>query len=530
MSIGNVIFTLLPLAGLFVGGYLFAISQSESAVELAARRRETSSRPAKSKPKAKAPKLNLKTPKGMAEAMHCKLQELEISLDSGPPISKSSPRVITLGFEPGGSFSDKHFINNHFQIVCRTLKRAPHDCRFVPRLPGNYSHYVGIEVPLSNDVEQFEPVKLDKILKSKEFNSAGVPVIVGENTFGMPLIMDLASPKNAHVYIAGTTGSGKTTLVDSILYGLLQLPDKKRPYLCVIDAAKGGEDLGKFTQAPNMYAPLADNNENARDTLVAISESLADRKKTDRKIVIAIDEIPALFDEKVNPFAEDCRAAVKNISGVGRSKGVHLILLTQNASVSVMNSDIQNNIKGRIALMCGPNQTTQILGAGWNVDGSKLFGNGDLYTIVNGQLERAQGPYVDEQTILEWMSENGRNENDNYPMELNNETKNQEIKLNNNKDDLYKLSRAIVSGYIDDGRCYGKTKLASITGLSEHAIHKNLLPELEKIGLIGPAQGRKPRHVLIPNHNRLDALFADLGDKKTYPPDRGVLLENSTFH
>lgn len=529
MNIGNVIFTLLPLAGLFIGGYLFAISQSDDVVELASRRRSTSPKHKKSKTNTKSSKFNLKTPRGMAEALHYKLQELEVSLDNAPPISKTSPRVITLGFEPGGSFSDKHFINNHFQVVCRALKRAPHDCRFVPRLPGNYSHYVGIEVPLSSDVEKFEPVNIDRILKSKEFNSAGVPVIVGENTFGMPLVMDLASPKNAHAYIAGTTGSGKTTLVDSILYGLLQLPEKKRPYLCVIDAAKGGEDLGKFTQAPNMYAPLADSNDSARDVLVAISESLSERKRTDRKIVIAIDEIPALFDEKTNPHADDCRAAVKNISGVGRSKGVHLILLTQNASVSVMNSDIQNNIKGRIALMCGPNQTTQILGAGWNVDGSKLFGNGDLYTIVNGQLERAQSPYITEDKILEWMDENGRSENDSYPMELNNKT-NQEIKLNNDKEELYKLARAIVSGYIDDGRCYGKTKLASITGLSEHAIHKNLLPELEKIGLIGPAEGRKPRHVLIPNHSRLDTLFASLGDKKIYPPDRGVLLENNTYH
>lgn len=531
MELSGVFFTLLSITGLIAGTYLFAISQSDAAVEIAEKRRDSSRRPRRKKTntKAKAGKFNLKTPGGMASAMHYKLQELEVSLDSGSPISKAASRVITLGFEPGSNFSDKHFRNNNFEIVCRAIKRAPHDCRFVPRLPSPYAHYSGIEVPRMLNVEEFEPVDFYKILDTKEYKSAEVPLIIGMNTFDTPLVMDLAKPKNAHALIAGSTGSGKTTMVDAALFGLVLMPAKKRPYIVIIDAAKGGEDLGKFADAPNAYAEMADNNEKAKKILVSIARSLEKRTKNDRPIVVVIDEIPALLNEKGNEHAEECKGAIVDIAGVGRSKKVHLVLLTQNASVTVVPSESQNNVRGRVCLQCGPNQTTQILGPGWKADGSKLFGCGDLYTVVNQQLERAQAPYIDEKDILGWMKENGRSKEEGYPLEINNTVK-EEIEINSNKEDLYRLGRAIVSGYIDDGKCYGKAKLANITGLSEHDIHKNLLPDLEKLGVIGPTQGRKARHVLIPNHSRLDALFANLGERKTYPPDRGVLLENNTFH
>jgi len=532
MGFVDFFFAVFAVGLLVFGTYCFAISQSESSVELATRRQDSSRKPRKKKisAKPKSGKFNLKTPGGMASAMHYKLQELEVSLDSGPPISKPASRVITLGFEPGSNFADKHFRNNHFEIICRAIKRAPHDCRFVPRLPHPYPHYSGIEVPLSPNVEEFEPVDFYKILDTKEYKSAGIPLIIGENTFGAPLIMDLAKPKNSHALIAGSTGSGKTTMVDAALFGLVLMPAKKRPYIVVIDAAKGGEDLGKFTAAPNIYTELADNNEKAKKILMLISRSLDKRTKNDKPIVVVIDEIPALLNEKANEHASDCKSAIVDIAGVGRSKRVHLVVLTQNASVTVVPSESQNNFRGRICLQCGPNQTTQILGPGWNVDASKLFGYGDLYTVANGQLERAQAPYIDENDIKEWMKENGRKEGESYPLEIGEKVEKEEIILSGNKEDLYKLGRAIVSGYIDDGRCYGKAKLASITGLSEYEINTKLLPDLEKMGVIGPVKGRKPRHVLIPNHSRLDALLASLGEKKTYPPDRGVLLENHTFH
>lgn len=511
MEFSDVFFTLLSITGLIAGTYLFAISQSDAAVEIAEKRRDSSRKPRKKKANTKKPsKLNISTPAGMATAMHVRLRELESGIDDTPPIVKLSPRVITLGFSYNTNFSDKDMKNKYFDMACRSIKRVPKECNFVPSLPGKYASWIGVEVPRYNNPKTFEPVGFGKLLNSREFKEAKVPAIIGENTFGDCRVMDLADDSNCHIYACGSTGSGKTTWVDSVIFGLSLLPNKNRPWVCIIDAAKEGEDLEKFDRLPNLYAPLADNNEKARDILVTLSESLGRRRKTDRPIVVVVDEVPALFDSKVNPFADECKSAVNNISAVGRSKRVHLILLTQDASVSVLNSKTKNNIKGRVALMCGPGQTGQILGNGYEVDGSKLFGYGDLYVIINGKLQRCQSPYLSEEKIREWMDNNGRDKTTEYPIETNKEKP--KIVVNTNKDDLYKLSRSIVSGYIEDNRCYGKAKLAGITGLSEYDINTNLLPDLEKLGVIGPVKGRKPRNVLIQNHSDLDAMFDRLGD------------------
>ena len=449
--------------------------------------------------------------------MHDKLQEAGVSLDNGDPIYKVGPRVMTLGFEPGGDFADKTFRNTHFQVVCRALKQNPDRCRYVSELPGKYSHFVGIEIPGSHDTSQFNPVDIRKLLNSSEYKAAKIPIILGENTFGMPVVMDLTDPRNAHIFMAGTTGSGKTTATDAMIYGVLNMPPKNRPYMIIVDAAKGGEDLGKFTHAPNLYAPLADSYDAASQVLEQLARSLSGRRKSDQRILVVVDEIPALFDKNSNPHAENCRWAIGEIAAVGRSKGVHMLLITQDASTDILEGRMKNNVKGRAALLCGPGkQTEQILGPGWKVDGSKLFGFGDMYAVINGGIQRIQAPFIDDDIISNWMDNNSLSDT-NYLFDWREPESNNELTTKYPTDELRTLANAIIDGYLDEKRCYGKAKLAALTGISEHQIGKNYLPELERFGVVGSTKGKRSRDVLITTHTELGDLFRSVSFIEQFP-------------
>lgn len=454
-------------------------------------------------------KLNVATPEGMAHAVRTRLQDFNVSLNKSDVIVQVGPRVITLGFQPGGDFKDSNFKGQFFEPLCRTLMKAPDKCRFVSSLPGQYETYVGIEIPANP--RHFKAVDIEPLLQDKAYQTAIVPLVLGRDTFNHPVVMDLGDPRNAHGFIAGTTGGGKTTLVDSVTFGLLRMPPAKRPYLVLCDVAKGGEDLEQYRHAPNLYTPFVDDYSGAHAVLMHLAQGLDRRKRSDRKVVIVIDELPALLNPDSNPHAKECRWAINQIAAVGRSKGAHLLMLTQNISAKLLEGDLKNNIAGRVALTCGTKeQTNQALGDKWGVDASKLCGNGDMYVIVDGGLQRVQAPLPDQSVIKKWLQQNGMPEWYDYPFDWRNvgETlSDPETSMSIEK--LHIVARAIVSGYQDIGRCLGIAKLAAVTGESDYEIGHNILPELERLGVVGPIE-KKKRHVLIKTHVDLDHLMGRL--------------------
>ncbi len=415
---------------------------------------------------------------------------------------------------------------------------APAGLRIEAPIPNKSA--IGIEIPNKNKTT----VTFREVIDTEAYRNASskLTVALGKNIAGDPVYCDLA--KMPHLLVAGTTGSGKSiclhTMIISILYNAspdevkLLLIDPKQvefgdyngiPHLLVpvvSDPRKASGALGwAVTEMLSRYKTLNANGVRDIGAYNALCEQRDDLQKMPQ-IVIVIDELADLM----SAAPAEVEDSIQRLAQMARAAGMHLVIATQRPSTDVITGVIKANIPSRIALMVKQQIDSRII-----IDeggAEKLIGHGDMlyYPVGQAKPTRLQGAFItddERKSIVAFIKGNGAAEYD--------DTVQQEIDRQAAEDNKKKggASGASSAGMDKNDELLmkaielfvGTPEKASISALQRHlglgfAKAGRLMDTLEENGIVGPAEGSKPRKVLITKQQwyEMNAMSSDVTDGK----------------
>ncbi len=418
------------------------------------------------------------------------------------------PTVTQYTFKPteGVKLSQIVTLNNDLALAL-----AAHPIRIEAPIPGK--SLVGVEVPN----QKVAIVRLREILESKEFadDKSNLTMVLGRNVAGSPTICEL--DKMPHLLISGATGSGKSICLNTIIMSLLykNSPDDLR--LILVDPKK--VEMTNYADIPHLLTPViteVDKTVNALRWTVSEMEKrftlFAECKKRDIHsynasvgkdrlpfIVVVIDELADLMAVA----SKEVEAAIVRLSQMARATGIHLVLATQRPSVNVITGLIKANITARIAFAVASqiDSRTIIDSAG----AEKLLGNGDMLFISSdlGKPRRIQGSFVTEKdihSVCKFLKDKGQPEYDEAIVQRQQMMASNGIIANGEVDDeLYEEAKETVmmSGKASASLLQRRLRVG-------YARAARLLDILEERGIVGPANGAKPRDILVvPSDNMM---------------------------
>ena len=377
---------------------------------------------------------------------------------------------------------------------------------------------IGIEVPNSSK----NTVGLRSLLESPEFDrmrSKKLTVALGENIAGEPQFADLS--KMPHLLIAGTTGSGKSVCLNSMIISILYNARPDEVQFIMIDPK--GVELSVYNGIPHMPTPVVKNPNKASGALAWAVKEMMNRyalleqyKVKDIKsynklakddpemipmtqFVIVIDELADLM--MVAPG--EVEDSICRLAQMARAAGMHLVIATQSPRADVITGLIKSNIPSRIALSVANSLESRIIIDQGGAD--QLLGNGDMLfnPIGSNKPLRIQGCFVSEEEIegiTDFIKKQRRAE---YNEEIEKQFNELAIKEKGKKSDLEPQGESggdelidkaieVILEYQTASTSFLQRKLS--VGYSRGA---RIIDELEQMGIIGPQEGSKPRKILI---------------------------------
>ncbi|MCD4705812.1 DNA translocase FtsK [bacterium] len=383
------------------------------------------------------------------------------------------------------------------------LALAAHPIRIEAPIPGK--SLVGIEVPNKSIAK----VNLRDVIISKEFKKrqSNLMISLGKDVSGKIWMADFA--KNPHLLIAGSTGSGKTICINSVIISLFyqNSPDNLR--FIMIDPKR--VELPVYNRTPYLLCPVITDVKKTVNALKwAISEMerrfdiLSENNNRDifsyrasgnsmPSIVIVIDELADLMAAA----GHEVEALIIRLIQMSRAVGIYLIIATQRPSVNVITGLIKANITSRIAFSVASLMDSRTI---LDCSGAeKLIGRGDML-FVSAEVskpKRLQGAFISEQEIKKVANYLKTNYDDvEYDEEIVERQGNgiEDIGNNFEKDDeLVNDAREIVVSSQQASISYLQRRMR--IGYNKAA---DLIESLESLGVVGPADGAKRRDVLIP--------------------------------
>ena len=384
------------------------------------------------------------------------------------------------------------------------LRLAAPSVRIVAPIPGR--HAVGIEVPnkVRSIVSFKEMVSLDVMQKS----TYEIPVALGKDILGEAQVIDLI--QTPHLLIGGATNSGKSVLVNSIICSILfrRSPDEVRLFL--IDPKI--VELKLYNGCPHLLTPVITDPKKAFQALqYCISEmerryTLLDalgvrdirsfNKKAKKERVQRLPYIVIVIDEFADLMAttgKELESTLARLAAMARAIGIHMVLATQRPSIDVITGLIKANIPSRIAFMVANKFDSRIIIDA--VGAEKLLGKGDMLFSAawNPFPTRIQGAYIDDEetdAVTDYVKKLGP------PQYIEDEVFFDEEDTNDfagepGNDPLYERAMEIVMSQGKASASYLQRRLK--VGYNRAA---RLVEEMEMRGIVGPAQGSKPREIL----------------------------------
>ncbi|MBQ7203761.1 MAG: DNA translocase FtsK [Eubacterium sp.] len=396
------------------------------------------------------------------------------------------------------------------------LNLAATNVRIEAPIPGKAA--VGIEIPnsVTNTVSMRELIDTDEFDKQKSILSAGI----GKDIAGNTVFCDIA--KMPHLLIAGTTGSGKSVCMNSIIVSILYRANPEQVKFLMIDPKK--VEFSKYENIPHLLVPVVTDPRKASGALGwAVSQMLERYQKFSDtgvrdiegynkyvkkhpdmnpmpKIVICIDELADLM----MAAPKEVEDSICRLAQMARAAGMHLVIATQRPSVDVITGLIKANISSRIALTVSSQiDSRTILDTG---GAEKLLGRGDmLYSPIGASKPlRVQGCFISDEEVeelCEFIKNQGESE---YSEEIQKEIENRAVQEKGSSpftDDgdggeaLDPLFEKAVDVVLDSGRAstsFLQRKLS--VGYSRGS---KIMDQLEDKGIIGPQEGAKPREIRI---------------------------------
>ena len=378
-------------------------------------------------------------------------------------------------------------------------------------IPGR--NLVGIEIPNKS----LEIVSLKTMLESPAMQKvkSKLAVPLGLDVSGNPVIADLA--RMPHVLIAGTTGSGKSVLVNGIISSLLFRASPAEVKMILIDPKR--VELTGYADIPHLMTPVV------VEPAKAVSALKWAMKEMDRRyvqfadsgvrnidafnelsgfqalpyIIIFIDELADLMALA----AVEVEDSITRLAQMARATGIHLVLATQRPSVDVITGLIKANIPSRISFSVSSMIDSKVI---IDMPGAeKLLGRGDMLYIPPDQAKpaRIQGAFISDQDVkrlVNFIKARG------IPVEYTTEVLEQQVNLKRGgtvsmgdvdggeQDDLFAQAVTLVCQYDRASSSFLQRRLR--IGFNRAA---RLLEQLEEVGVVGPGDGSKPREVLIKN-------------------------------
>lgn len=380
------------------------------------------------------------------------------------------------------------------------LSLAAKSIRMEAPIPGKNA--IGIEVPN----EESQMVGIREIIESKEFNGypSKLAMGLGKDVAGRIIIGDIA--KMPHLLIAGSTGSGKSVCVNTLITSLVYKAKPDEVKLILIDPKV--VELSNYNGIPHLLIPVVTDPKKAANALTwAVTEmnrryklfaetQVKDIKsyneKTDNplpRIVIIIDELADLMMVSANDV-EDC---IHRLAQMARAAGMHLIVATQRPSVDVITGVIKANIPSRIAFaVSSQTDSRTIIDMG---GAEKLLGKGDMlfYPLGAAKPVRLQGAFISE-AESDKIIEHIKNEvgEHTYADDIEEKISNVNTDEVSSADELLVecIEFVVANGQASASMLQRKFKI----GFNRAA---RLIDDMQERGIVGPSEGSKPRKVLI---------------------------------
>ncbi len=365
------------------------------------------------------------------------------------------------------------------------------------------TQYLGVEVPN----EERENVTIKDLLSNEEFKNSNhkIPICIGKDISGKIEVIDLS--KTPHLLVAGTTGSGKSVFINTILTSLLYKFSPENLRLILIDPKM--LELSVYNDIAHLLTPVVTepkksiialkwvckemerryslmNDQNTRN-LEGYNE-MAEEKMP--YIVVVIDEMADLM----MTAGKEVEHYVQRLAQMARACGIHLIMATQRPSVDIITGSIKANFPSRISFQVASKYDSRtVLG---EIGAEQLLGNGDmLMSKYGGNIIRYQSAFITDKEVNKLINEVKKNQTVKYLQELDDIIKNNDENFDrlteedeiliNKSIDLIKSSNKASTSYLQRNFQIGYNKAA------------RLMEALEKRGIVSEPNHAGKREILI---------------------------------
>ena len=401
------------------------------------------------------------------------------------------------------------------------LNLAAETIRIEAPIPGKQA--VGIEVPN----KEKEAVHLREVLESKEFeeNKSKLTVALGKDVAGNVQLADIA--KMPHVLIAGSTGSGKSVCINTIITSIIYNSKPSEVKMVMVDPKV--VELSVYNGIPHLLIPVVTDPKKAAGALAwAVQEMdnrynlFAGKGVRDLKgynnaiekeeglgklpqIVIIVDELADLM----MVAAKDVEEAICRLAQKARAAGMHLVIATQRPSVDVITGLIKANVPSRIAFAVSSQVDSRTILD--SVGAEKLLGKGDMLFFPSGAPKpvRVQGAFVSDEEvekIVDFVKQNGTatySEDILESIENSNKTDKELMQEQAEDDDTDPFLMDAIDAVVELGQA--STSFIQRRFKVGYARAGRIIDQMEERGIISGYQGSKPREVLI-TKERLEEL------------------------
>jgi S-DNA-T family DNA segregation ATPase FtsK/SpoIIIE len=483
--------------------------------------------------KNKAPQFSKQSLESMARLLEKKL--LDFDIEAQVVAVHPGPVITLFEIEPAPGIKASQ-ITNLQRDLARSLSVV--SLRVVENIPGKTS--VGLEIPN----EQRETVRLSEILASQAYEESDSPLtlVLGKDISGHPVVVDIT--KMPHLLIAGTTGSGKSVFINSLVLSLVYKSTPEQSRFIMIDPKM--LELSVYEGIPHLLAPVVTDMKQAANAFKWCIAEMERRYRLmaalgvrnlagyNRKVKDALDDKKPLFDPLfvrttpdetppvlkplplivivVDELADLMMVVGKKVEELiarlaqkARAAGLHLVLATQRPSVDVITGLIKANIPSRIAFQMSSRVDSRTVLD--QMGAEQLLGQGDMLFLQPGQglPTRVHGAFVADHEVHKvtaFLKKSGAPVYDERILKENAAVNDQGIVQEGGGDDgegggeadpLYDEALKIVT----------ESRKASISGVQRRLrIGYNraarLIEEMERAGVVGPLQPNGAREVLAP--------------------------------
>lgn len=394
---------------------------------------------------------------------------------------------------------------------------AATEVRILAPIPGKSA--VGVEVPNTKAAT----VTLGDVFQDYPgANEWALPVGLGKDLSGRGIFLDLA--EMPHLLVAGTTGSGKSVMLNSLLTSLLLTTDPRQVKMVLIDPKR--VELSQFVRIPHLITPVVTDVKKAANALswavaemerryevleklgVRSLEGYNDRAETPLPyVVVVIDELADLM----MTAAAKVEDAVIRLAQKARAVGIHLVVATQRPSVDVITGMIKANIPSRIAFAVSSQVDSRVILDGPGAEA--LLGMGDmLYKPVSAiRAARIQGAYISEAEVDKVVEASAKGARARYIQEVTEPRESQDDSSGQDDELVPDAASFVVS-----------TQQASVSAVQRrfrvgYSRAGRIIDSLERRGVVGPYEGSKSRSVVATELD-LNNIF-NKGSEDTAPED-----------